>query len=59
MLPGMQTASRRTLGAPGAQVALALAALYVVWGSTYIAIRVAVESIPPFTMGSIRSWSRA
>jgi len=50
----METASHRTLGAPGAQVALALGALYIVWGSTYLAIRVAVGTIPPFTQGSIR-----
>jgi drug/metabolite transporter (DMT)-like permease len=50
----MQTASHRTLGAPGTQVALALGALYVVWGSTYLAIRVAVETIPPFMQSSIR-----
>jgi drug/metabolite transporter (DMT)-like permease len=50
----MQTASHRTLRAPGAQVALALGALYVVWGSTYLAIRVAVGTIPPFTQSSIR-----
>lgn len=29
---------------------LAFAALYVVWGSTYLAIRIAVETIPPFLM---------
>jgi len=28
--------------------------LYLVWGSTYLAIRVAVGSIPPFLMGAIR-----
>ena len=50
----MQTASHRALGAPGTQVALALGALYVVWGSTYLAIRVAVETIPPFMQSSIR-----
>jgi len=50
----METASHPTLRAPGPQVALALAALYVVWGSTYLAIRVAVGTIPPFTQGSIR-----
>jgi len=50
----METASHRTLGAPGTQVALALATLYVVWGSTYLAIRVAVGTIPPFTQGSVR-----
>ena len=50
----MQAASHRTLGAPGTQVAMALGALYVVWGSTYLAIRVAVETIPPFMQSSIR-----
>jgi drug/metabolite transporter (DMT)-like permease len=31
-----------------------MGALYLVWGSTYLAIRVAVETIPPFTQGAIR-----
>lgn len=33
---------------------LALIALYVAWGSTYLAIRFAVESIPPFFMAGTR-----
>ena len=33
----------------------AFAAIYVVWGSTYLAIAVAVESIPPLLMMGIRS----
>ncbi len=32
----------------------ALLTLYLVWGSTYLGIRVAVESIPPFSMGALR-----
>jgi drug/metabolite transporter (DMT)-like permease len=32
----------------------AILILYVVWGSTYLGIRVAVESIPPFVMGAVR-----
>jgi drug/metabolite transporter (DMT)-like permease len=32
----------------------AILILYVVWGSTYLAIRVAVETIPPFVMGAVR-----
>jgi drug/metabolite transporter (DMT)-like permease len=32
----------------------ALLILYVVWGSTYLAIRVAVETLQPFVMGAIR-----
>lgn len=37
-----------------ARIAIALAALYVVWGSTYLAIRVAVETIPPLTGSAVR-----
>lgn len=36
------------------QIAAALAAVYVVWGSTYLAIRIAIESLPPFWMASGR-----
>ena len=32
----------------------ALITIYVVWGSTYLAIRFAVESLPPFLMGGVR-----
>jgi len=32
----------------------ALLALYIVWGSTYLAIRFAVETIPPFFHASLR-----
>ena len=32
----------------------AILILYVVWGSTYLGIRVAVETIPPFVMGAVR-----
>jgi drug/metabolite transporter (DMT)-like permease len=36
------------------KVWIALLALYIVWGSTYLAIRFAVETIPPFLHASIR-----
>jgi drug/metabolite transporter (DMT)-like permease len=32
----------------------AFAAIYVIWGSTYLAIRVAIETIPPFLMAGSR-----
>ncbi len=32
----------------------AFATIYIVWGSTYLGIRVAVETIPPFLMASLR-----
>jgi drug/metabolite transporter (DMT)-like permease len=33
---------------------IALLALYIIWGSTYLAIRFTVETIPPFLSGSLR-----
>ncbi len=33
---------------------LAFAAVYLVWGSTYLAIRFGVETIPPFLLGGTR-----
>lgn len=35
-------------------IGLALLALYVIWGSTYLAMRYAVEGFPPFMMAGIR-----
>jgi drug/metabolite transporter (DMT)-like permease len=37
-----------------AQIIAAFASIYLIWGSTYLAIRYAVETIPPFIMGGIR-----
>lgn len=36
------------------KVALALATVYVIWGSTYLAIRFAIETLPPFWMAGVR-----
>ena len=36
------------------KMALAFAAIYLVWGSTYLAIRYAVETIPPLVAAGIR-----
>jgi drug/metabolite transporter (DMT)-like permease len=44
--------SRRV--APASLVWLCLGIVYVVWGSTYLAIRVAVETMPPLLMGAAR-----
>lgn len=45
----------RALGVPARWlVLLAFAAIYLVWGSTYLAIRIALVSIPPFLLGGIR-----
>ena len=49
------------------QLIIGFAVIYVVWGSTYLAIRVALVTIPPFVLGSVRflvaggglyAWSR-
>lgn len=37
-----------------ARIWTALIAVYIVWGSTYLAIRYAVETIPPFLMAGTR-----
>jgi len=39
---------------PRARLLLAFAAVYVIWGSTYLGIRWAIETIPPFTMAGVR-----
>ena len=46
------SASSRTFAR--SRVVAAFAAVYVVWGSTYLAIRYAVETIPPFLMVGTR-----
>ena len=45
--PGRKTGD----GSPStAAIVLAFAAIYLIWGSTYLAIRFAVETLPPFLM---------
>ncbi|NTU64558.1 MAG: drug/metabolite exporter YedA [Chloroflexi bacterium] len=36
------------------RIVLAFAAVYLIWGSTYLAIRFAIETIPPYLMGGAR-----
>jgi drug/metabolite transporter (DMT)-like permease len=44
-----------SIAPPASRVALALAALYLIWGSTYLAIRFALEGgFPPFLLGGVR-----
>ena len=52
----MSEAAPAPLEAPAAKGALilAFATLYLVWGSTYLGIRIAVETLPPFLMASLR-----
>lgn len=39
---------------PKSQIGLALLIIYLVWGSTYLAIRYAIATIPPFLMAGSR-----
>ncbi len=48
------SASAEPAPAPGVELVAAFAAIYLVWGSTFLAIRYAVETIPPFAMMSAR-----
>src|ERR1700746_2733100 len=36
------------------RIIVAFAALYLIWGSTYLGIRFAIETIPPFLMAGAR-----
>ena len=39
---------------PRAKLVAAFAAVYLIWGSTYLAIRFALETLPPFLMTGVR-----
>lgn len=47
-MPTRRTPSRTNL------IWVAIAVLYVVWGSTYLGIRIAVETLPPFLLAGTR-----
>lgn len=47
-------AGRQSAGGRRALVVAAFGAVYVIWGSTYLAIKYAVETLPPFLMGGVR-----
>src|SRR5688572_20218297 len=48
----------RQASAPGhpskCALILAFAAIYTIWGSTYLGIRITLETMPPFMMASAR-----
>ncbi|HLX35139.1 MAG TPA: EamA family transporter [Candidatus Limnocylindrales bacterium] len=46
----MPTAARAT----GLRLWLALGVIYVIWGSTYFGIAIAIKTVPPFFMAAIR-----
>lgn len=39
---------------PRLRIILGFATIYLIWGSTYLAIRFAVDTIPPFTLAGVR-----
>ena len=39
---------------PAARIWLALGTVYILWGSTYLGIKYAIDTIPPILMGSVR-----
>ncbi len=56
LTPASSAAAPASPAHPPARSALILgfATIYLVWGSTYLGIRVAVETMPPFLMASVR-----
>ncbi len=52
-VPATSTARRRA-AAPLWLVLAAFAAVYLIWGSTYLGIRLAIDSLPPFLMAGSR-----
>lgn len=47
-------AVERAHAKPSFWVPLAFVAVYILWGSTYIGIRIAIESFPPLAMAAVR-----
>ncbi len=54
MIKSTVTSSACQDSAPDVRVVLAFAAIYVLWGATFLAIRIAVLEIPPFFTAGVR-----
>jgi len=54
IVPTRSQNAARHRGTDSLKMALAFAAIYLIWGSTYLAIRYAVETIPPLVAAGIR-----
>ena len=50
----MPTVTPAPAAVRGAPIWLGMLVLYFVWGSTYLGIAIAVDSIPPFLMAAVR-----
>lgn len=46
--------SERVLAPSRSKLVAAFAAVYIIWGSTYLAIHFAIETLPPFLMAGVR-----
>src|SRR5438067_9694881 len=46
--------ARERAATPAARIWLALGTVYLLWGSTYLGIKFAIDTIPPLLMGSLR-----
>lgn len=51
---GMRQTSLTHIPRHAALVAAALLVVYLVWGSTYVSIRIAIDTVPPFMMAGSR-----
>jgi drug/metabolite transporter (DMT)-like permease len=54
IVPEPRTPANARARSHAIKLALAFVAIYVIWGSTYLAIRYAVETIPPLVAAGIR-----
>ncbi len=49
-----EAAGRSVAPPPKEKLVLAFTSIYVIWGSTYLGIRIAIETLPPFLMAGTR-----
>jgi len=54
MIAPLQTGTPPAERAHRVKLVLAFASIYLLWGSTYLAIRYAVATIPPLTTAGVR-----
>src|SRR5947208_7502463 len=54
MAQSLQRRARARAATPATRIWLALGTVYLLWGSTYLGIKFAIDTIPPLLMGSLR-----
>jgi len=54
LAPSVDAAPQHAWLSPRVLVPVSLIGVYLIWGSTYLGIRIALESYPPFLMAAIR-----